>query len=149
MKFICDHMLGTLARWLRLLGFDVLYPGPIPDDEMKDIAAKEDRIILTRDKELGDTKKVRALYVESHDLEEQLSFTVSKLKLKITDPMSRCSLCNSPVEKVEKPAVEGEVPKGVFERQREFWYCPKCRKYYWQGSHWDRITRTIETLAKS
>jgi len=149
LKFVCDHMLGTLARWLRLLGFDVLYPGPIPDDEIIEIAVKEDRFILTRDKELGDTKKVPALYVESDDLEEQLLFTISDLKLEITDPMSRCSLCNSPVEKVEKPAVEGEVPKGVFERQQEFWYCPKCRKYYWQGSHWDRITKTIETLAKS
>ncbi len=149
MKFICDHMLGTLARWLRLLGFDVLYPGPIPDSEMKKIAATEERTILTRDKELASTKKVAALYVASDDLEEQLLFTIAELELEITDPMSRCSLCNSVVKKVEKLAVEGQVPSGVFERQQDFWYCPECKKYYWQGSHWDRITRTIERLAKS
>ncbi len=149
MRFICDHMLGTLARWLRLLGFDVLYPGPIPDKEIKMIAEREDRIILTRDKELGNTKKLKALYVTSDDLEEQLLLTMSELKLEVTNPMTRCSLCNSILEKVDKPAVEGEVPEKVFERQLEFWYCPECRKYYWQGSHWDRITKTIERISSS
>ncbi len=149
MRLICDHMLGTLARWLRLLGFDVLYPGPIPDNEIKDLAEKEQRTILTRDKELAGTKKVSALYIASDDLEEQLLFAISELELEITDPMSRCSICNSHVSKVEKPAVKGEVPEGVFERQQEFWYCAECRKYYWQGSHWDRITKTIQGLAES
>lgn len=149
MRFVCDHMLGTLARWLRLLGFDVLYPGPIPDGEIRDIAMKEQRTILTRDKELASTKKVPALYVASDDLEEQLLFTISELELEVTDPMSRCSICNSPVDKVEKPAVEGEVPDGVFERQQDFWYCPECKKYYWKGSHWERITKTIQKLAGS
>lgn len=142
-------MLGTLSKWLRLLGFDVVYPGPVPDSEIKQIAAKEGRIILTRDKELGSTKKVRALYVKSDNLEEQLSFVVSELELKVTNPMSRCSLCNSPVEKVDKSSVEEKVPNGVFERQEDFWFCPNCSKYYWKGSHWDKITRTIEGLVKS
>ena len=149
MKFICDHMLGTLARWLRLLGFDVLYPGPISDKEIRAIAAKEDRTILTRDKELSQTDKVPALYVESDDLQEQLLFTVSELKLKVKDPMSRCSLCNSPIEEVKKSEVKGKVPDGVFGRQKKFWFCPECNKYYWQGSHWDRIAETIEKLVKS
>lgn len=149
MRFICDHMLGTLARWLRLLGFDVLYPGPIPDREVKEIAKRENRIILTRDKELAGNKKVRALHVASDDLEEQLLFTISELKLDITNPMTRCSLCNSILKKVGKPAVEGKVPEKVFERQMEFWYCAECKKYYWQGSHWDRITKMIERLSSS
>lgn len=149
MKFICDHMLGTLARWLRLLGFDVLYPGPIPDKEIEAIATEEGRTILTRDKELASTKKAQVLYIPTDDLETQLKFTFSELKLKITDPMSRCSLCNCPVEKVDKSRVEENVPKKVFERQEEFWYCPECKKYYWQGSHWERIKRTIEKISVS
>ncbi|UCD92839.1 MAG: Mut7-C RNAse domain-containing protein [Methanobacteriota archaeon] len=149
MRFICDHMLGALARWMRLLGFDVLYPGPISDREIIGIAVEEDRVILTRDKELSSTDKAQALYVESDDLEEQLLATMSELELKVTDPMSRCSLCNAQIEKVDKTSVEGEVPEGVFDRQEEFWYCPTCNKYYWQGSHWDRITKTIEKLVGS
>ena len=34
MKFLCDHMLGTLAKWLRFLGNDVVYPSPIDDNEL-------------------------------------------------------------------------------------------------------------------
>jgi uncharacterized protein with PIN domain len=142
-------MLGTLAKWLRLLGFDVLYPGPVPDSEIIRIAAKEGRIVLTRDKELGGTKKVRTLYIESDNLEGQLTFTISELKLKVTHPMSRCSVCNFQVEKVEKSSVEGKVPDGVFERQEDFWFCSNCTKYYWQGSHWDKIAKTIEGLVES
>jgi len=149
LRFICDHMLGSLARWLRLLGFDVLYPGPIPDREIVEIAIEEGRVILTRDKELSSTVKAQALYVESDDLEEQLTFTMKELELKVTEPMSRCSLCNARIEKVDKSSAEGEVPGGVYDRQEEFWFCPNCNKYYWQGSHWDRITRTIEKLVKS
>ncbi|MFQ6060001.1 MAG: Mut7-C RNAse domain-containing protein [Thermoplasmata archaeon] len=149
MKFICDHMLGTLAKWLRLMGFDVLYPGPIPDSEMKEIAAKEGRIILTRDKELSSTEKAQTLYVESDNLEEQLLFTVSVLELKIKNPMSRCSLCNSLIQRVERESVMGKVPEGVLSRQKEFWFCPRCKKYYWQGSHWDRIVKMIEKITQS
>ena len=149
MKFICDHMLGTLARWLRLLGFDVLYPGPLSDKEIKEIAGKEGRTVLTRDKELGSTDKVPALYIESDDLEEQLEFTVSRLRLTVDNPMSRCSLCNSPIKKIVKAKVGRKVPSGVLERQNEFWFCPRCDKYYWQGSHWDQIVKRIKKLESS
>jgi uncharacterized protein with PIN domain len=142
-------MLGTLAKWLRLLGFDVIDPGPVSDSKIREIAAKEGRVILTRDKELSGNKKVQALYIGSVDLEEQLRFTISELGLKVTDPMSRCSLCNSKVERVDKSSVEGKVPNGVFERQEDFWFCSECNKYYWQGSHWDKITKTIEGLKGS
>jgi uncharacterized protein with PIN domain len=139
-------MLGTLAKWLRLLGFDVIYPGPVDDKEIKEIAAKEGRMVLTRDKELAITRKAQALYVKSDVLEEQLKFVMSELDLKVTDPMSRCSVCNSDVNKVDKSSVEGKVPAGVFHRQEDFWFCSECDKYYWQGSHWDKIAKTIEEL---
>lgn len=141
-------MLGTLAKWLRLLGFDVVYPGPVADREIKEIATKDDRIVLTRDKELGSTQKVKALYVESDELEKQLSFVISELKLEIKNPMSRCSVCNSLIENVDKSTVEGQVPNGVFDRQDEFWFCGECNKYYWKGSHWDKISDTMERLGK-
>ena len=149
MKFVCDHMLGTLAKWLRLLGFDVIYPGPVADSEIRDAAAQEDRMVITRDKELASTTKVRTLYVESDVLEEQLKFVLSELDLKVTDPMSRCSVCNSLVDRVDKSSVEGKVPEGVFDRQEDFWFCSECGKYYWQGSHWEKIAKTIEELDMS
>lgn len=149
MKFVCDHMLGTLAKWLRLLGFDVIYPGPVADSEIRDAAAQEDRLVITRDKELASTTKARTLYIESDVLEEQLKFVLSELDLKVTDPMSRCSVCNSLVDRVDKSSVEGKVPEGVFDRQEDFWFCSECDKYYWQGSHWEKIAKTIEELDTS
>ena len=31
MKLLCDQMLGSLARWLRFMGYDTAYPEPGPD----------------------------------------------------------------------------------------------------------------------
>jgi uncharacterized protein with PIN domain len=143
-KLICDHMLGTLARWLRILGFDTAYPKPLEDEDLVGLARREDRIILTRDKDLASRKGVRALYISSDVLEEQVEQVLKELRLTIRDPMSRCPLCNTLLEEVERGDVAGKVPEGVYEQQQEFWRCPTCDKYYWQGSHWDRMSRQIE-----
>jgi len=149
MKFLCDHMLGTLAKWLRMLGFDTSYSPPIDDDELLKVAWREGRILLTRDKNVGSFKEVKILNVESDDLDEQLGEVLKACNLEIKDPMSRCSLCNTLVREVKKEDCAGKVPQGVFERQDKFWFCDKCKKYYWAGSHWDKIVERIEVLKRS
>ena len=53
MKLLCDHMLGSLAKWLRIFGFDTLYPDATTnDDEVLHIAKAEKRLLISRDKEL-------------------------------------------------------------------------------------------------
>ena len=71
MRFLCDHMLGTLAKWLRFLGYDTAYPGPLGDNEMGTLATGEGRVLLTRDKELS-SRIPSAVYVGSDDPDEQL-----------------------------------------------------------------------------
>jgi uncharacterized protein with PIN domain len=149
MKFICDHMLGTLAKWLRMLGFDTSFSPPIDDDELLKIAWREQRILITRDKNIGSYKDARILIVGSDDLDEQLDEVIGAFALKITAPMSRCSLCNTPIEEISKEDCRDKVPPGVFENQNRFWYCPGCGKYYWAGSHWEKINEKIERLKKS
>src|SRR5207249_3943916 len=70
-KFLCDHMLGTLAKWLRFLGNDVAYPGPVDDNELIALAGREDRTLLTRDRELSE-RMAGSLFVASDDLDAQL-----------------------------------------------------------------------------
>jgi uncharacterized protein with PIN domain len=148
MRFCADHMLGSLARWLRFLGFDCAYPDVLPDKELVILVKKEDRTLLTRDRELAKSKHINALYIESTDLDEQLAQVIKNFKLKITNPFSRCSACNSILTEVGKSQVEGKVPEKVFSRQDEFWWCQKCDKYYWHGTHFQGIKSKIEQLER-
>ena len=138
MKFVCDRMLGTLARWMRLFGFDVQYPEEMSDKELAELAHAEGGILLTRDKMLAAGKQ-DVLLIKSDVWEEQYAQVSKKFDLRIDNPMSRCSLCNEPINEVTKQDVEGRIPERVYERQDEFWHCPKCDKYYWKGTHWDGI----------
>ena len=143
MNFLCDHMLGTLARWLRFMGYDTAYPGPLDDTELLGLARREDRILLTRDKELA-SRSPRAFRVRSDTLDEQVRELASALPLKLIDPLSRCSVCNTPLVAAKAEEVGNLVPEGVRTRHVTFWQCPGCHKIYWQGSHWDRMIERLD-----
>ncbi len=146
MRFIADHMLGSLARWLRFLGFDTAYPDVLSDKELAQLAEKEDRILLTRDKELARTKGVSALLINSTDIDEQLSQVMAAYDLEIEDELSRCSLCNTNLIPIKKELVKDKVPERVFEIQNEFWECRQCKKYYWAGTHYKNIKIKLKEL---
>jgi len=151
MNFLCDHMLGTLAKWLRFLGYDTMYPGPLDDGELKALAERETRVLLTRDKQLSG-RVSDSLYVDSDDLDAQFAQVVRAFSLNSESAMSRCSVCNELIEWVPKERAKGRVPEGVYSRQREFWFCRKCGRFYWQGSHFDAMWakfREIEAKAQS
>ena len=145
MKLLCDHMLGSLARWLRFMGYDTAYPEPGPDRALIDRARAEDRILLTRDKELASRLR-DAVEVRSDDLEEQIREVAAVLRLQLVDPLSRCSLCNEILAPLPPEEVGGLVPEGVRSRHREFWRCPSCRRVYWQGSHWNKMIERLNQL---
>ena len=145
MKHLCDHMLGTLAKWQRFMGYDTAYPGPLSDSQIHRLAAAEDRIVLTRDKELA-SRGAGAVRVRSDDLDEQIHEVASALGLRIVDPLSRCSLCNTVLIPAEPGSLEGRVPEGVLDRHHEFWRCPSCGRVYWQGTHWDKMVERLNGL---
>ena len=145
MRFLCDHMLGTLAKWLRFLGNDVVYPGPLADNDLKAMVEREGRLLLTRDRELSG-RVAGSAYVASDDLNEQLVQIVRAFRLPADLAMTRCSVCNSPLREVPKADAQGKVPEGVFERQREFWRCDTCGRMYWQGSHWANMSARMQTI---
>ncbi len=142
MKLLCDHMLGSLAKWLRFMGYDTEYPRPLDDTALIAQARSEDRVLLTRDKELA-ARCPGAVRVRSDVLEEQVREVASALGLRLVDPLSRCSLCNGLLVPVPLESVRELLPQGVRERHQEFWQCPRCRKVYWQGSHWDKMVERL------
>ena len=149
MKFLCDHMLGTLAKWLRFFGYDTAYPDAIGDNDIRALAEREERILLTRDRELS-ARVSGAVYLESDDPDAQLEHVVRTFRLTAERALSRCSVCNVPIESVLRETARGRVPEGVYDRQREFWRCPQCGRFYWEGSHFDRVlAKAREVAAKA
>jgi len=149
-RFLADGMLGSLARWLRMLGYDVEYAADMPDDRLLAKAEASNRILLTRDVELyraASRKLIQAYMVEGRSKAEILAKLSRrfKLNLSLNPDASRCPLCNSPLRPVGRREVEGRVPGNVLKRKRKFWVCvnPDCGKVYWRGSHWDKIKETL------
>lgn len=142
MKLLCDHMLGSLARWLRFMGYDTAYPEPGPDRALIDRVRSEGRILLTRDKELA-RRVSGSIQIRSDELDEQIREVAGALSLRLVDPLSRCSICNEVLLPVSRDDVKDTVPEVVRSRHQEFWRCSKCRRVYWQGSHWDKMVARL------
>jgi uncharacterized protein with PIN domain len=143
-KFLADNMLGRLATWLRLLGYDTAYVPHATDPELARIARAEDRILLTRDVELTRRRGLRSILVESEQVEEQLEQVALTLGLSSQQAFSRCAVCNAPLEEVSKLAVQDTVPPYVFQTHDAFRRCPACERVYWRGTHWAHMLAQIE-----
>jgi len=150
LKFIADGMLGKLTRWLRMLGHNVKYSNKLDDAQLIAIAKKEQRILLTRDLELyqqAAAKGIQAFYVNGQTEAENLAKIAQKFGISLDVDMkrSRCPKCNAQVKPIPKEKVAGRVEETTYAHYNEFWECPKCGQIYWQGAHWTRIRKTLET----
>lgn len=154
MKFITDGMLGKLTRWLRILGHNVKYSNKLDDSQLITIAKKERRVLLTRDLELyqqATAKGVNTLYIDGKNEAEKLAKLAQRftIKLKADLTVSRCPKCNARVKPIPKEKVAEKVEKTTYLCYNEFWECPKCGQVYWQGAHWTRIRKTLETAKET
>ncbi|MBC7264273.1 MAG: Mut7-C RNAse domain-containing protein [Chloroflexi bacterium] len=145
-RFVADAMLGTLAKWLRILGYDTLYDPRADDNELVRLARAEDRLLLTRDVSLARRRGVRTLFITSEDLEDQLRQVCREARLNTNSPFSRCPVCNTPLEDVPRGEAWGQVPPYVFQSHERFALCPQCNQFYWQGTHWDNMRARLRRL---
>jgi uncharacterized protein len=150
-KFVADGMLGSLSRWLRMMGHDVEYSTLLDDDALLALAKEEGRVLLTRDLELykrANAKKIEVFYVEGNNEADRLAALAERfgLGLEIDLRTSRCPKCNALIQPASKMCVADKVEKKTFTHYDEFWECPKCSKVYWQGSHWPKIQATLEEV---
>ncbi|WP_226647016.1 Mut7-C ubiquitin/RNAse domain-containing protein [Microbulbifer variabilis] len=140
--FLLDVHLGTLARYLRMAGFDTLYnPQDQGDKLLAEVAALQNCVLLTRD--IGLLKHAKVSYgrwLRSQDPETQFLEVIKHYKLsKELKPFSRCIKCNGEIEKVTTASIVDKVPTSVLETQKEFSQCQTCKQVYWIGSHFKRM----------
>lgn len=147
-KFFADSMLGTLARWMRTLGYDVLYDPGIDDGALLLKAAEEGRVVLTRDTLLMKRRlaRGRSVFIESADLSVQLRQVAALFPIETEKLLTRCLRCNALLDRIEKDAVKDRVPSYVFETQTEFSTCPSCGRIYWGATHRERMLEDLRRL---
>ena len=145
-RFAVDEMLGTLARWLRIMGYDATYEKDRDDDDIIKAAMPQGRIVLTRDRELAVKMGERGLYICSDRLEEQLRQVWQAFGLKPDQDLARCTVCNGELEPMEAGKAKDKVPEGVFLMNHEFFQCQSCDKVYWRGTHWLNIKKRLALL---
>ena len=145
-RLIADVMLGRLAKWLRLMGYDTRYDNAAEDVTLLRIAQQEDRILLTRDRGLVRQRGVRAIWIESQELAAQIRQVQSAVGPPANSALTRCAVCNARLEPIARADVEERVPTYVFQTQEEFRRCPHCERIYWAATHVDRMREMIDRL---
>ena len=146
-RFVLDVHLRKLARHLRLMGFDVDYRPDRDDDALAEIAERDGRILLSRDRQLMMRRKVsRGLYVRNTDPDLQVVEVLERLDLgKLCRPFTRCIECNGLIGPVDPgPAgIEDLIPPGVRSWCAEYYRCRGCGRIYWKGSHYEKLMKRV------
>lgn len=145
-RFALDSMLGSLARWLRIMGYDSTYEREAKDTEILRRSIDEDRFLITRDKQLALRAGEKGFLITSDRLEDQLAQMVKRFGLRSEAVPTRCTICNGALEKVGRNEIMDNVPPRVLERNEEFFRCTSCGQIYWKGTHWEKIRRTLDGL---
>jgi uncharacterized protein with PIN domain len=132
-----------------MAGFDTLYDNYIDDGEIEELAASEDRVVLTRDRELLKRRTIiHGCYIHALKPEEQLREVFNRLDLAASArPFSLCLHCNVPLRPAKKDEVLEQLPPAVREQHDEFNTCDSCGRIYWKGSHWKRMTGLLARAA--
>jgi len=144
-RFIIDTHLGKLARHLRLAGFDGLWRNDYADEEIVRLAVSEQRIVLTRDRDLLKRRAVeRGHFVRATDADVQLAEVICAFQLEgMLRPFSRCRECNVALVDADKAEVGERLPERVREFYNRFRRCPGCGRIYWEGTHYKRLQRML------
>jgi Uncharacterized conserved protein len=153
MKIIVDGMLGNIAKWLRLLGFDVFYEPNIDDDYLLKLTKELQGVLVTRDEQLSYKairNDVEVILIKKERKIETIKQILNILNVK-TDQLeigSRCIECNNKLIFVDKKELQEKLPRRIIENNDEFWMCSNCKKIYWHGSHWKNIESELKEILK-
>ena len=147
-KFVADGHLGKLVRDLRLLGIDVAYERDAEDRQLVELAADQNRALLTRDRRLLMHGAVRhGYFLRSQNPLDQTIEVLQRFDLAgILAPFSRCLRCNAALERAEKESVLGQLEPLTKIYYDQFRRCRGCGQVYWSGSHFEKLQKRIEAI---
>lgn len=151
-RFLVDENAARLTRWLRLLGYDALYQPGVDDAALVAQAGEQGRILLTRDRGIMARRavtrgEVRAVLLASDDTWRQLEQVVHLCRdAPRPAPFTRCASCNGVLAPSPPEQARPHVPPFVAATQRQFMHCPQCGRFYWRGTHWQRVTARLAHL---
>lgn len=142
-RFIADAMLGKLARWLRLLGYDTLYSDE-EDAVIAQRARSEDRVLLTRDRGLAERRGLKVILITSTVLDQQMAEVNTVIP--IPPGIPRCMSCNRLLQSISPEVARLHVPPYVAASHAEFHQCPECGRIFWSGTHWTNIRERLHRI---
>ena len=148
-RFAADCMLGTLAKWLRILGYDTLYLNKVEDADLVERARAEDRILLTRDRRMTERRRAAPFHLIAAERPmEQLREIAAAHRLTLDESriLTRCIRCNAPTAEVEPASVRDQVPPYVHSTQARFRRCPVCDRIYWGATHRENILERLRGI---
>ena len=150
-----DGMLGSLARWLRMLGYETEYDTKLDDNSLLQTSMQPETVLLTRDEELykrAKAKSVNSVLVHGETEQERLAqlAKILGINLEIDDTGTRCPECGSVLNQISGPAASLNLAAASLKTHDKYWRCTNgaCRKTYWVGSHWKQIRRKLEEARK-
>jgi uncharacterized protein with PIN domain len=147
-RFLADRMVGRLARWLRILGYDTAYLPQLAPQGLLREGQRQGRILLTRDTRLLRQQDASSLiFIRDDHFREQLQQVVAECRLTpMTSLFSRCSECNQVLEAVAKESIQDQVPEYVRQTQNTFHRCSECHRIYWGATHKMRVLEELRRI---
>lgn len=151
-EFLCDAMLGGLAKWLRAAGYSAEFDVRIDDGSLVRRALEESKVVVTSDSGILERYAVEENLVATVFVPlglspvEQLAHVMGALDLGLRP--SRCMECNGELEEIPLERVSDQVPKKVQRYCSEFYLCTQCKKVFWHGTHWTSIRRRLRRAAR-
>jgi uncharacterized protein with PIN domain len=146
MRFVADSMLGKLARYLRILGYDTVYQESYSDQRLSELV-EEGRVLLTRSNARL-LKYPDSIFIDRDLVRDQLQAVDGKIGLNRDQGkwFTRCSVCNSVLSKPDRAAAPEHVPDFVsFSYPQQVRFCPYCRRFYWPGTHREKMLARLKS----
>ena len=135
-------MLQRLGSWLRAAGYDTLIETDGRDDyELLKQAIAEGRLLITRDRKLMEHRRAKehAILLECDSIDECIADLSRQVDIDwLHHPFNRCMVCNTPLQDASDEQV-ASLPQTAKQSLDVAFYCPTCKKVYWEGGHVHRM----------